>query len=308
MPSGSQRKRSRTFKARRALMACQRCRHLKKSCQQTDGERCARCTQSDQSCVYVPVPKDPLARAGPSSVVPVPKPPIMSPTEPPFVLHQDPTSDQPDGMHSIPHATRGDYHSFRPMQHFNSQSGLSTSEIYAQAPPIHAPDIFSEIAFDPTLHHIFGNGVYDDHDTQTQSPETPPPFMQNHSRTVQDVMDPAQPHHYLRPFSNPSPLSQNNIAAFTSANSMLSSLDIHDTTFPAFSSTDFASTSNYSNQHLLSDMSTPSQPFASTYENPDLSSYLPCSVCIAGSGYCTLHSPEFNYRCESPIEDEVEMD
>lgn len=202
----------------------------------------------------------------------------QSPTEPPFVLHQDPTSDQPNGMHSIPHAIRGDYHSFYPTRHFNSQpSGLSmpSSEIVAQAPPIHAPDVFSEPTFDPTLHHIYGNGVYD-YDTQTLATLAPPPFMQNHSRTVQDTIDPAHPHHYLRPFSNPSPLGQNNVTSFTSADSMLSSLDVYDTAFPAFSSTDFASTSDYSNQHLLSSMSTPSQLFASKYEDPDFSLMSSC--------------------------------
>jgi hypothetical protein len=133
--------------------------------------------------------------------------------------------------------------------------------------------------------------------------------MQNHSRTVQDTIDPAHPHHYLRPFSNPSPLGQNNVTAFTFADSILSSLDVHDTSFPVFSTTDFVSTSNYLNQHLLSSMSTPSQLFASNYEDPDfslMSSCLPCSVCFAGSGYCTLHSPEFSYRCESPSADEVD--
>ena len=167
-------------------------------------------------------------------------------------------------MHSVPHATCGDYHSFHPVQHFNSQpSGLSilSLEIVAQAPPIHGPDVFSETAFDPTLHHIYGNGMYD-YDTQMLSPQTPPLFMQNHSY----------------PFSNASPLGQNNVTAFTFAYSMLSSLDVHDTAFPPFSSTDFASTSNYPNQHLLSSMLTPSQLFASNYEDLDfglMSSCLP---------------------------------
>ena len=43
----------------RSLIACQRCRHLKKKCKPEEGRaRCERCRVTDQTCSYVPVPAD----------------------------------------------------------------------------------------------------------------------------------------------------------------------------------------------------------------------------------------------------------
>lgn len=48
----------------RSLIACQRCRRLKKKCKAEEGRaRCERCRITDQTCSYVPVPADEKKRS-----------------------------------------------------------------------------------------------------------------------------------------------------------------------------------------------------------------------------------------------------
>ncbi|KIM79261.1 hypothetical protein PILCRDRAFT_823514 [Piloderma croceum F 1598] len=281
-PSGSQRKRSRTFKARRALIACQRCRRLKKSCQPTDRERCERCRQSEQVCVYLPVPEDPLAPRPPgsSSAVLVPDSPTISPTEPLSPSFDLYLPDPPDGFDSAPHVTRNHvpFHP-TPMHNPNPQSaGLSTASasIFAQFPPLYPPDVFSQRQLETTYPYLNNDGLYDD-GSQALSAQTPLPFTTNSQHSDEDMVDPPHPHRYLPSTPNPSLQPHNHLNNFTIVTSApLSLFNLHDASsfLPEFSPV--ASTSN-PNHHLHSNMSMPGQSPTSYFEDSDfsLSSKLP---------------------------------
>jgi len=287
-PSVSQRKRSRTFKARRAPIACQRCRKLKKSCHPTDREMCERCGQSNHDCVYLPVPDDPLAlRPGPSSTVLVPDSPTISPLtpSPSSVLYP---SDPPYSAPHVTHNTHIPFH-FTHATH-NTNPGLSTESgpIFAPPPSIFPSDVFSQSQFDANYPYLYHNGLYDD-ESQAASMQTPLPFT-FHQHNPEDMVDPLYAHQYLR--STPNPLLQTNnyFDNFTIPNAAPLNLNFPDTTSDFFT---VSSTSN-SNHHLHPNMLTSSQSPTSYFEDSDFCPSSQQFCCCLYSSGCAFHSSAYS--------------
>ncbi|KIM81908.1 hypothetical protein PILCRDRAFT_821271 [Piloderma croceum F 1598] len=193
--SSSQRKPgSRSFKDRRAIIACQRCRHLKKGCKQTGRERCERCFQTDQVCVYMDVAHDPTAPRQPGSSPPTvpPDSPILAPSDPPsptFEIYQNVTSsDQPDGIESAPHLTRVRNDLNNPI--LLNRTAVMNANMQGSGPPMFSssqndgqsssffPDAFLKPHFDTTYPYIHGDGVYNDPGPQHPFMQTPAAFTQ----------------------------------------------------------------------------------------------------------------------------------
>lgn len=195
---------SRSFKDRRASIACQRCRHLKKSCKQTGRERCERCVQTDQVCVYMDVAHDPTAPRQLGSPPPIAPPdsPTLAPSDPPsptFEIYQNVTSsDQPDGIESAPHLTRVRNDLNNPILRNRSITNANTqgmglpmfapSQSDEQSPNFFPPDAFSRPHFDtiyPYVHH----GVYNHPASQNPFMQNQAGFMQNGLPHKEDIAD-----------------------------------------------------------------------------------------------------------------------
>ena len=173
----------------------------------------------------------------------------------PFDIYQPITlsPEQSGGSYSAPHTTRShDHNPFHSTPNFNSQAaGLSipSSQFVPQHPSIHPPDTFSQPQFDSTYLHVFGNGIYDDFAPGQSFTQTPLSVTPNNTLT-EDIVDPPHSPHYLRSFSNPSPLSESNLNLFTT---MSPSLHLaHDTAsfLPPSSSPIFPSHNSTHHSHL----------------------------------------------------------
>lgn len=311
-------KAKRIFKERRALIACTRCRHLKKGCKQVGRERCQRCVQTDQVCVYMDVANDPTAPRPPgsSSSMAAPDSPPNSPSEPPspFEMYRDftSTSQQSEDMSLPPHLALMDTN---PNNHNLLNPTPSIPNVNAQAPGHSIPSSFhadgqspsyppppDSFAHQPLFDTIYpGNGVYEDPFGQL-----PAPFTSSNERQELDIADPSHSPHYLRSRFNPSPLSHSNVQALTAAHAMsppfYANSGMEPYTTPLLN-TDFPSLLSNQDHTALFSATTPTHSPVSYLDDLGFSSYGLCSFCSSGS--CTLHSREFAFTCDSSTDDEL---